>query len=111
MAGKNVLTVNDLNFDSEVLRSAEPVLVDFTATWCGPCRQIAPFVDQLADEYVGKMKVAKLDIDEAPGTAAKYGIRGVPTLVVFKGGKPVATQQGAAPKTIIQQVMERGLNT
>lgn len=111
MAGKNVLTVNDLNFDAEVLKSAEPVLVDFTATWCGPCRQIAPFVDQLADEYVGKMKVAKLDIDEAPGTAAKYGIRGVPTLVVFKGGKPVATQQGAAPKTIIQQVMERGLAT
>lgn len=111
MAGKNVLTVNDLNFGTEVLESDQPVLVDFTATWCGPCRQIAPFVDQLADEYVGKMKVAKLDIDEAPGTAAKYGIRGVPTLVVFKGGQPVATQQGAAPKTIIQQVMERGLNS
>ncbi len=111
MAGKNVLTVNDLNFDAEVLKSSEPVLVDFTATWCGPCKQIAPFVDQLADEYVGKMKVAKVDIDEAPATAAKYGIRGVPTLKVFKGGEVVATQQGAAPKTIIQQVMERGLNS
>ncbi len=110
MAGKNVLTVNDLNFETDVLKSETPVLVDFTATWCGPCRQIAPFVDQLADEYAGKMKVAKLDIDDSPGTAARFGIRGVPTLIVFKGGKPVATQPGAAPKTIIQQVMERGLN-
>ena len=109
MAGKNVLTVNDLNFETDVLKSETPVLVDFTATWCGPCRQIAPFVDQLADEYAGKMKVAKLDIDDSPGTAARFGIRGVPTLIVFKGGKPVATQTGAAPKTIIQQVMERGL--
>jgi thioredoxin 1 len=110
MAGKNVLSVNDLNFDAEVLRSDTPVLVDFTATWCGPCKQIAPFVDQLADEYAGKMKVAKLDIDDAPGTAAKFGIRGVPTLLVFKGGKEVARQTGAVPKTIIQQVMERGRN-
>lgn len=109
MAGKNVLTVNDLNFDSEVLKSESPVLVDFTATWCGPCKQIAPYIDQLADEYAGKMKVAKLDIDDSPNTAAKFGIRGVPTLVVFKAGKPVAQQVGAAPKTIIAQVMERGL--
>ncbi|MFO0007307.1 MAG: thioredoxin family protein [bacterium] len=83
MAGKNVLTLNDLNFENEVIKSDTPVLVDFTATWCGPCKQIAPFIDQLADEYVGKMKVAKLDIDDAPGTAAKFGIRGVPTLIVF----------------------------
>jgi thioredoxin 1 len=110
MAGKNVLTLNDLNFDTEVLKSDTPVLVDFTATWCGPCKQIAPFIDQLADEYAGKMKVAKLDIDDAPGTAAKFGIRGVPTLIVFKGGKPVATQTGAAPKTVIAQIMERGRN-
>ena len=110
MAGKHVQSVNDLNFDTEVLRSDTPVLVDFTATWCGPCRQIAPFIDQLADEYVGRVKVAKLDIDDSPNTAAKFGIRGVPTLIVFKGGKAVAHQTGAAPKTVIQQVMERGMN-
>lgn len=109
MAGKNVLVVNDLNFETEVLGSDTPVLVDFTATWCGPCRQIAPFIEQLADEYAGKAKVAKLDIDDSPNTAAKYGIRGVPTLYVFKAGKVVAQQQGAAPKTILAQLLERGI--
>ncbi len=109
MAGKNVQQVNDLNFETEVLKSDTPVLVDFTATWCGPCRAIAPFVDQLADEYAGRAKVVKLDIDESPGTATKYGIRGVPSLYVFKGGQIVAQQQGAAPKTTIAQLIERGL--
>lgn len=108
MAGKNVHTVNDLNFDAEVLKSDQPVLVDFTATWCGPCKQIAPFIDQLADEYEGKMKVAKVDIDDSPGTAAKFGVRGVPTLFVFKGGKVVAQEVGARPKTMIKQLMDRG---
>ena len=91
----NVQTVNDLNFEAEVLGSDLPVLVDFGATWCGPCKQIEPFVDQLADEYAGKMKVVKVDIDDSQGTAAKYGIRGVPTLKVFKGGEVVAEQVGA----------------
>ncbi len=109
MAGKNVHSVNDLNFESEVMSSDQPVLVDFTATWCGPCRQIAPFIDQLADEYAGRAKVVKLDIDDAPSTAARFGIRGVPTLYVFKGGKIVAQQQGAAPKTIIAKLIETGL--
>lgn len=109
MAGKNVHSVNDLNFESEVMSSEQPVLVDFTATWCGPCRQIAPFIDQLADEYAGRAKVVKLDIDDAPNTAARFGIRGVPTLYVFKDGKIVAQQQGAAPKTIIQRLIETGL--
>lgn len=110
MAGKNVLVLNDLNFEDEVMKSDQPVLVDFTATWCGPCKQIAPFVDQLADEYAGRAKVAKLDIDESPTIAARFGIRGVPTLYVFKGGKIVAQQQGAAPKTILAKLVETGLN-
>jgi thioredoxin 1 len=109
MAGKNVLTVNELNFEAQVLKSDVPVLVDFTATWCGPCRQIAPLVDQIADEYVGRAKVAKLDIDESPGIAQKYGIRGVPTLYVFKGGQVVAQQVGAVPKTALVSLVERAL--
>lgn len=109
MAGKNVHEVNDLNFDSEVLKSDVPVLVDFTATWCGPCRQIAPLVDQVAEEYEGRLKVTKLDIDDSPGTAQKFGIRGVPTLYVFKGGEVVAQQVGAVPKSVIQQLVERAL--
>ncbi len=110
MAGNNVVSVNDLSFESEVMGSEQPVLVDFTASWCGPCRQIAPFIDQLADEYAGRAKVVKLDIDEAPSTAARFGIRGVPTLYVFKGGKVVAHQTGAAPKNIIQNLIETGLS-
>ena len=109
MAGKNVLSVNELNFDAEVLKSDVPVLVDFTATWCGPCRQIAPLVDQIADEYLGRAKVAKLDIDDSPGIAQKYGIRGVPTLYVFKGGQVVAQQVGAVPKTAMVSLVERAL--
>ncbi|MBI2391375.1 MAG: thioredoxin [Deltaproteobacteria bacterium] len=95
MASQNVVHLNDLNFQKEVLESDKPVLVDFTATWCGPCRAIAPMVDELANETVGTYKVAKLDIDEAPATAAKFGIRGVPTLLAFKGGKEIARHVGA----------------
>ena len=109
MAGKNVHSVNELNFDSEVLKADVPVLVDFTATWCGPCRQIAPLIDQLADEFEGRVKVAKLDIDDSPGIAKRYGIRGVPTLYVFKSGEVVGQQVGAVPKRTIQQLMERAL--
>ncbi len=109
MAGKNVHEVNDLNFDEQVLRSDVPVLVDFTATWCGPCRQIAPLVDQVADEYEGRLKVTKLDIDNSPATAQKFGIRGVPTLYVFKGGEVVAQQVGAVGKNVIKQLVERAL--
>ncbi len=106
---EHVLHVNDVNFDQEVLQSEVPVLVDFTATWCGPCRMIAPFVEQLAEEYAGRAKVAKLDIDENPATAQRYGIRGVPTLYVFKGGEVVAQQVGAVPKQKIAQLIDRAL--
>lgn len=95
MAAKNVVIVNDLNFESEILKSDKPALVDFTATWCGPCKQIAPMIDELAEETVGQFKIAKLDIDDAPATAAKLGIRGVPTIVAFKGGKESARHVGA----------------
>lgn len=102
----DISNVNDLNWDTEVLQADVPVLVDFSATWCGPCKQIEPFVHQLADEFAGRVKVVKVDIDDSPGTAAKYGIRGVPTLKVFKGGEEVAHQQGAVPKAKIQALIE-----
>ncbi|HZF48728.1 MAG TPA: thioredoxin [Polyangiaceae bacterium] len=86
MAGKNVHTFDTNNFESEVLKSDVPVLVDFTATWCGPCKQLAPIVDKLADELEGKVKVGKLDIDESRAIATKYNVRSVPTVMIFQGG-------------------------
>ncbi|MGD8860759.1 MAG: thioredoxin [Myxococcales bacterium] len=109
MAGENVIPVNDLNFDSEVINSDVPVLVDFSATWCQPCRAIAPLVDQLAAEYDGKVKVTAVDIDESPATAQKYQIRGVPTLLMIKGGEVVGQQVGAVPKGKIQGLIDSAL--
>jgi thioredoxin 1 len=97
MAG-NVLDVNDDNFDSEVLRATEPVLVDFTATWCGPCKALAPIVESLAAESGGKYKVVKVDVDHAPNTASRFGIRGVPTVMVFQGGERKAQHVGLTNK-------------
>ncbi len=87
MAGKNIHEFTIGNFESEVLKADLPVLVDFTATWCGPCKALAPIVEKLADEFEGKLKVGKLDIDEAREVAAKYGVRSVPTVMVFRGGR------------------------
>jgi thioredoxin 1 len=101
MANENVRVFNDINFDDEVLKSADPVLVDFTATWCGPCKQLAPIVDQLATELAGKVKVGKLDIDDSPIVASKLGIRGVPTLMVFKKGERAAQHVGVTTKAKI----------
>lgn len=109
MAGDKVIPVNDMNFDSEVLQSSVPVLIDFSATWCQPCRAIAPFVNQLAGEYEGRVKVTTVDIDESPNTAQKYRIRGVPTLVMVKDGQIVGQQVGAVPKAKIQQLMDDAL--
>jgi thioredoxin 1 len=109
MSGEKVINVNDVNFDSEVLKSSIPVLVDFGATWCAPCRAIAPLVGQLAGEFEGRIKVTAIDIDESPATAQKFQIRGVPTLLMIKDGKVVGQQVGAAPKAKIQALMEGAL--
>ena len=91
--------VTDASFDADVINSNEPVVVDFWAEWCGPCRMIAPALEEIAGEMKGKVKVAKLNVDENPGVATKYGIRSIPTLMIFKAGKTVATKVGAGPKT------------
>ena len=109
MASDKVIPVNDLNFESEVIESSVPVLVDFTAVWCAPCRAVAPLVEQLAGEYDGRVKVTKLDIDESPGVAQKFGIRGVPTLMMFKNGEIVGRQIGAVPKAKLAQLVDGAL--
>lgn len=98
MGSINVHSFTDQNFEAEVLKSDVPVLVDFTATWCGPCRQLAPIVEKLADEFQGKVKVGKLDIDSAPEVTRKYGVRSVPTVIVFQGGEKKGTQVGLATR-------------
>lgn len=94
-------TFTDQNFEEEVIKSNIPVLVDFWAVWCGPCKMIAPIVEQLADELAGQVKVGKLDVDSNQDTSIKYGIRGIPTLLIFKDGKVVDTIVGAVPKANI----------
>ncbi len=101
--------VNDKTFTSEVLNSDLPVLVDFWATWCGPCRSISPIVEELAKEFSGKVKVTKLNVDESPATPAQYGVRGIPTLILFKGGKIFDQIVGAVPKTRLKALIEKAL--
>lgn len=97
------VTISDDNFENEVLKSDKPVLIDFWATWCGPCRTIAPIVEEIASEYDGKIKVGKLDVDNNQQTAIKYGVRSIPTLLVFKNGEVKETIIGAVPKGQILQ--------
>jgi thioredoxin 1 len=99
----------DQNFVSEVLQSDKPVLVDFWAVWCGPCKMIAPFVEELAGEFEGKAKVGKLDVDNNQDTAIKYGVRSIPTVLIFKGGKVVETIIGAVPKVQLKQKLEAAI--
>jgi thioredoxin len=93
-----VLELNDLNFEDEVLKSDAPVLVDFTATWCGPCKALAPVIEQIATESKGAYKVGKLDVDDSPVTAARYGVRAMPTIMVFRAGERTAQHVGLANK-------------
>lgn len=97
----NISTVSDATFDSEVLKSSVPVLIDFWAPWCGPCKAIAPIVDELAGEYAGKLKIVKMNVDENPRTPAQYGVRGIPNLILFKDGTVQQQIVGAVPKATL----------
>lgn len=103
---EHIQHITDDTFEEDVLKSDEPVLVDYWAEWCGPCKAIAPIVDEIAQEYAGKLKVAKLNIDENPSTPPKYGIRGIPTLMLFKGGNVEATKVGAVSKSQLAAFIE-----
>ncbi len=99
----NTKPVSDASFNTDVLQATGPVLVDFWAEWCGPCKAIGPALEEIAGEYAGKLTVAKVNIDENPQTPTNYNVRGIPTLVLFKDGKPVATKVGAAPKSVLRE--------
>lgn len=101
--------VTDSSFDQDVLKSAGPVLVDFWAEWCGPCKMIAPVLEEIASEYTGRLKVAKLNIDENPATPPKFGIRGIPTLMLFKNGSVEATKVGAVSKSQLAAFIDGNL--
>ena len=107
MASKETLQFADSNFEAEVIEAESPVLVDFYATWCGPCRALAPTVDRIASEWHGRLKVGKLDVDANPSTAQRYHIASIPTLLLFKGGKVVDSITGGAPKSKIEEILAR----
>ena len=109
MAGKNTQIFTDATWDTDVLNSDVPVLVDFWAEWCGPCRMMTPTVDSIADDYAGRIKVGKLNVDENGGTAMRYNIRGIPTLLLFKGGKVVEQKVGAVGKSDVQKMVDAQL--
>src|SRR4030066_3015 len=106
---ENIINVTDSNFESMVLQSDIPVMVDFWASWCAPCRAIAPIVEEMSNEYAGKVRVAKMNVDENPATPGKYGVRGIPTLILFKGGKVLDQLVGAVPKGQIKDLIGKGL--
>jgi len=112
MAGLGILEVSDADFDQEVLRSEQPVLVDFWAGWCGPCKAIAPYVDSVAEAYAGKLKVAKVDVDRNGSAPSRYGIRGIPALLFFKNGKVADQMVGLPPNpaAVIEEKVKRLLS-
>ncbi|MDR3518464.1 MAG: thioredoxin TrxA [Azospirillaceae bacterium] len=105
----NTIKITDSSFETDVLKAEGPVLVDFWAEWCGPCKMIAPALDEIAKELAGKVTVVKLNIDENPGTPTKYGVKGIPTLMLFKNGTVAATKIGAAPKSALHHWVESAL--
>ena len=107
MASNGIVEVTDANFDSDVLKSDKPVLIDFWAAWCSPCRAIAPIVEELAGEYQGKVKVVKMDVDRNGATPMRYKVTGIPTLLVFKGGQVVEQLVGYKPKDAIAQALDK----
>ncbi len=106
---ERIVHITDDSFEQEVLQSSNPVLVDYWADWCGPCKMIAPVLDEIADEYEGKIRIAKLNIDENPNTPPRYGIRGIPTLMLFKDGEVEATKVGAVSKSQLTAFIDSNL--
>lgn len=110
MSNPLIVHTSDATFDSDVLKSSEPVLLDFWAEWCGPCKMIAPILDEAANEYKGRLKIAKLNIDENPQTPPRFGIRGIPTLILFKDGKVEAQKVGALSKSQLSAFLDANLS-
>ncbi len=109
MAGDHVIQLTDADFETQVLKADVPVLVDFWASWCAPCKAIAPLIEELAASYDGKVRVCKVNVDENPATPGKYGVRGIPTLILFKNGKVVDQLVGAVPKNQLESLLQKAL--
>ena len=107
MASQTILEVTDGNFDQEVLKSEQPVMIDFWAAWCGPCKALAPIVDEVASAYSGKVKVGKMDVDSSPVTPQRYGVRGIPTLLIFKGGQVQEQIVGYVKREVIEKALNK----
>lgn len=109
MASEKIINVTDATFEAEVLKSDKPILIDFWASWCAPCKAIAPVVEELASEYEGRIKVAKMNVDENPATPTKFAVRGIPTLILFKDGKVLEQKVGAVPKAQLADMLKKAL--
>lgn len=109
MHNSSIITLSSSSFAETVLQSEQPVLVDFWAEWCGPCKMITPILEELANDYLGKIKICKLNVDDNPSTAAEYGVRGIPTLILFKSGKAQATKVGALSKSQLDAFLKSHL--
>lgn len=109
MVSQNIKAVTDSSFENDVIKNTKPVLVDFWATWCAPCRALAPIIEEIATQYAGKVDVCKMDVDHNPQTPGRYGIRGIPTVILFKGGQAVNQVVGAVPRDQIEGIIKKAL--